>query len=103
MVLQDCLPDAGGWAAIPPFPVMSVRRKHKLLSQQNTSLLCLSVSFHEEFHIQGVELKHCGGVYAKYMCPQGRSLVLPGTLSIGIQNLAKQRQRIGQCSMGACF
>lgn len=89
----------GGWAAIPPFPVMSVRREHKLLSQQNTSLLCLSVSFHEEFHIQGVELKHCSGVYATSTCPQGWSLVLPGTLSMGIQSLAKERQRL----MGACF
>lgn len=103
-VLEDCLPDTVGWAAYHRFLChVGENKTHKLLSQQNTSLLYCSMSFHKEFHSQGVELKHCSRFYAKYMCPQGCPLFLPGTLSVGMQNLAKVRQRVEQCLMGDCF
>lgn len=52
---------------------------HKLVSQQNTTWPCFSVSFHEEFQVPGMELKQDLRVSAEYIHPQGCSVAPPAT------------------------
>lgn len=75
----DCLP---GMRRQRPYIISmaEVRENaHKLVSQQNTSWPCFSVSFHEEFQVPGMELKQDLRVSAEYIHPQGCSMAPPAT------------------------